>query len=347
MQNSLDEALKSNIANTMNFSKDIDKTYGEVKVLIPIQDARLLYQSLKEEINDFTSSSNAAFVDRGLDYIDTRLIPRKAEVLLLGAHAAFMLRSIAQRYTVMIPAWLPEIFRVEVANENHQYKYLFNWSTVNACHVPHNLEGYMKLKLGGSISLSDLSGSTNKKMATSGEIAHHNNKVTAKHIEADKKVDTPIETPHVDDVAINHMVTKVNSKEVDHGSFVAKKYLWLMDSAASRGMDFSISIEELSALLRDKMCYYTKVALVSFPHEKRDNSDHLPANYLTIDRKNNDEGYVSGNVVVCSKEINELKNQMSEKDFLQAIAFKSLVEQANLNPDQLNAFTVMMNIKAS
>lgn len=334
---SLAKLLETNkTASTLAFSKEIDKTHGEVRIAVPLEDTKLIYIGIKDEISDFTSSFEANFVTRGLDYIVKNIEPKNADNIFLTPHSAHMLKELAKKYDVFVPSWLPDVFRFEDPSGEHSFKCLYNWPTVSPAHIPHNLENYLTLKLSGSLDLSNAklrsaSTPTSNPGANISDIKAHNAKVVG----VDKlkaKRSASVTAP-----------SQPLSKDVAHGKFVAKKYLWLMDSAASRNLEFSISIEELSALLRENRCYYSKAELVSFPHEKGENSDHLPDNYLTIDRKNNDEGYVSGNVVVCSKEINQLKNQMTEKDFLQAIAFKTLVEQANLTPEQLNAFNMLMN----
>ena len=193
------------------------------------------------------------------------------------------------------------------------------------------MESYIIMKLNGQLSDSD---ATRKPallniVKTETKPAHQLSKI-------------PTSTAPEPIILTEYADAQKISPEAEHGRFVAKKYLWLMESASKRGHEFSITIEELSALLKNKTCYYTDTELVSFPHEKSGNADHLPNNYLTIDRKDNDRGYVNGNVVVCSKEINKLKDQMSESDFKQAVALKTLLAQSNLNPEQLNVFTAMM-----
>ena len=232
------------------------------------------------------------------------------------------------QYERHAPPWLPETFSVVTKSSTHQRAFYFDWSTVNPCHIPYNMESYLIMKL--TDQLNDSNAAVNKSATV-----NTRSSITANDLK-------PTISKPAGAVIESHSIHKPLSSDAEHGRFVAKKYLWLMDSASKRGHEFSITIEELSALLKSKTCYYTDVELVSYPHEKGDNADHLPDNYLTIDRKDNSRGYVNGNVVVCSKEINKLKDQMSESEFKQAVALKTLLSQSNLNPDQLHAFTAMM-----
>jgi len=319
MEISLAEELCSNInAGKLEFSREISQSYGDVKLLIPINDALVTYKDIQTELNDFSSNFDKTFISRGIDNITNILLPRGTESFMINAHAASVISELLEKFCLPKPVWLPETFKTDEKKAEHQRTCYFKWNTVNPSYIPHTMEGFMKLKLAGSIK------SASKKTVTESQIKD--------------VIEQPVNSSKVDSDEL--------CKEAVHGRFVAKKYLWLIDSASKRNLEFSISIEELSNVLRDHICYYTKATLVSFPHEKGENNNHLPDNYLTIDRKDNDAGYIPGNVVSCSKEINELKNQMSEQDFQQTIALKTLMKQANLSPEQLNAFTVLMKSKS-
>jgi hypothetical protein len=83
---------------------------------------------------------------------------------------------------------------------------------------------------------------------------------------------------------------------------IAKKYISLMSSANSRGLEFSLSLTSVKNLLNSKKCYFTGVSLnfvVGHPHQ------------LTIDRLDADKGYVKGNVVACACYFNQKKNNLT------------------------------------
>jgi len=327
MDRNLTEQLENNpMARSLEFSREINKAHGDVKLQIPITEALIIYEQINDELTSFSNNFDTTFITKGIDNIRKNLLPKNIDYFLINGHAASVLRNALAKYNLHVPAWLPDIFITEDKNATHQRTYFFKWHTVNPCYIPDTMQGFMNLKLKGELKTAEPSPPKRPTIDVSALKPQHN-------------VSQKIANVHIN-------TTTDLCKDSEHGRFVAKKYLWLMDSAAKRGLKFSMSIEELSSLLRDHVCYYTKEKLVSYPHEKGENSDHLPNNYLTIDRKDNDLGYVSGNVVACSKEINGLKNQMSEQDFQQAIAFKVLMEQANLNQEQIDACTAMMKPKA-
>lgn len=326
MEHNLSIQLEQNSkAKTLDFARSIFKSYGDVKIIVPIDDALQVYVQMHRELTTFSDEFDQAFVNRGLNNIKKNLLPRNAEHFLINAHASNVIKDIMNKYNMHIPVWLPETVLTEDKQAEHQKTCYFVWSTVNPCYIPHNMQGFMSMLLTGDIVTAPKQVKVEKSNIS---VITPKKKVVAKK-EAPKPIDEANLAP-----------------EVEHGRFVAKKYLWLMDSANKRNLDFSISIEELSTLLREHVCYYSKEKLVSYPHEKGENNDHLPDNYLTIDRKDNELGYVSGNVVACSKSINTLKDQMSEDDFTQAMALKALVDKANLTPAQMGAFTSMMLAKA-
>lgn len=80
----------------------------------------------------------------------------------------------------------------------------------------------------------------------------------------------------------------------------ALKFLNLQESAERRGIDFNITLRSIINLKRSKKCYYTGVPLT-------------PKNW-SVDRVDNEKGYVIGNVVACEEEFNKRKGRISIKD---------------------------------
>lgn len=79
-------------------------------------------------------------------------------------------------------------------------------------------------------------------------------------------------------------------------------------STYRRGHPFNLSYQEFSLLAINRnhfKCFYTGVEF--------DLSTLNEGNYPTIDRIYNDRGYERGNVVLCTKEINSLKNVYIEQ----------------------------------
>jgi len=88
--------------------------------------------------------------------------------------------------------------------------------------------------------------------------------------------------------------------------FVAKKLLRLKQSADSRYIHFDLSFSEVKRLLKTKKCFYTG---------KEFSSSGIYAR--SIDRVDTTKGYVKGNVVACTVDINQKKaNLTNEEIFL-------------------------------
>ena len=85
---------------------------------------------------------------------------------------------------------------------------------------------------------------------------------------------------------------------------VAKKLIQLKQSADSRGVEFNLSFKTVKKLLLAKVCYYTKKTF----------GDGLQAR--SIDRVNSKKGYIEGNVVPCTVEINQKKSNLDAKDII-------------------------------
>ena len=81
---------------------------------------------------------------------------------------------------------------------------------------------------------------------------------------------------------------------------VARKMLNLKQSADSRNIKFDLSFVTLKRLMEQKKCFYTGRLL-----EAR--CDYA----LSIDRIDNKLGYIEGNVVSCTVEINRKKTDIT------------------------------------
>jgi hypothetical protein len=81
---------------------------------------------------------------------------------------------------------------------------------------------------------------------------------------------------------------------------VAKKMLNLKQSADSRNIKFDLSFVTLKELMEQKKCFYTGRVL----EPKGDFS-------LSIDRIDNKLGYIEGNVVACTVDINRKKTDIT------------------------------------
>lgn len=86
---------------------------------------------------------------------------------------------------------------------------------------------------------------------------------------------------------------------------IAKKIVNTASSAADRGIHFDLSFKRTKQLLNTKRCYYSNVIL-----EKEG------PNQLTLERVDNNVGYIDSNVIACSKIYNSLKSNHPDIMFI-------------------------------
>jgi hypothetical protein len=93
---------------------------------------------------------------------------------------------------------------------------------------------------------------------------------------------------------------KKDNKPIISDVEVAKKLVNIHSSAQSRSLEFNLTFEYVKKLLEYTTCYYTNVQFTE---------DGIYAR--SFDRVDNDKGYVVGNVVACTVDINGKKNNLS------------------------------------
>ena len=84
---------------------------------------------------------------------------------------------------------------------------------------------------------------------------------------------------------------------------VAKKLLNIYQSAMDRKLEFNLSFEAVKTLLKFPTCYYTG--------RKFDNEGPYAR---SIDRIDSSKGYIEGNVVSCTVDINGKKSNLSDDE---------------------------------
>ena len=94
--------------------------------------------------------------------------------------------------------------------------------------------------------------------------------------------------------------TRENSYELQKDVEVAKKLVNIHSSAQSRSLEFNLTFEYVKKLLEYNTCYYTNVIFTEDGGSAR-----------SFDRVDNDKGYVIGNVVACTIDINGKKNNLT------------------------------------
>jgi cupin superfamily acireductone dioxygenase involved in methionine salvage len=93
-----------------------------------------------------------------------------------------------------------------------------------------------------------------------------------------------------------------NAKRQITDLIVARKYVALVQSASKREIEVSISFAELKRVMKTNTCHFTGEEL---NHINEDYNQH------SLDRIDNEKGYVKGNVVACSSGFNSVKGSLT------------------------------------
>jgi len=93
---------------------------------------------------------------------------------------------------------------------------------------------------------------------------------------------------------------KKDNKPIISDVEVAKKLVNIHSSAQSRNLEFNLTFECVKKLLEYTTCFYTNVTFTEDGPNAR-----------SFDRVDNEKGYVVGNVVACTVDINGKKNNLS------------------------------------
>ena len=84
---------------------------------------------------------------------------------------------------------------------------------------------------------------------------------------------------------------------------VAKKMINLQQSATSRNIEFDLTFETVKHLMTRTHCYYTGV--------KFEDDGKIA---FSVDRVDSKKGYVEGNVVACTVDINSKKSNLTHEE---------------------------------
>jgi hypothetical protein len=112
----------------------------------------------------------------------------------------------------------------------------------------------------------------------------------------EQRTPTPEQRPH----STEQRTTLIQNKTYISDVEVAKKLINIYQSAQDRKLQFNLSFEYVRKMLEYKTCYYTN------KHFTEDGP-----NARSFDRVDSDKGYVEGNVVACTIDINGKKSNLS------------------------------------
>lgn len=102
---------------------------------------------------------------------------------------------------------------------------------------------------------------------------------------------------------------------------VAKKMLKIYQSAVDRKLDFNLSFDTVKKLMSYKTCYYTG---------KEFEVDGMYS--MSFDRVDSAKGYIEGNVVSCTIDINGKKSNLSI-DEIKSL-YEKLIARNEINKNQ-------------
>ena len=135
-----------------------------------------------------------------------------------------------------------------------------------------------------------------------------------------KTEDKPTQT--IKEEVKSHKTDKTPQKSNISDVEVAKKLINIYQSAQDRKLQFNLSFEYVKRLLEYKTCYYTNKPF----------SEDGP-NARSFDRVDSDKGYIEGNVVACTVDINGKKSNLSFEDisciYLKLVKKKGKIENSN------------------
>jgi hypothetical protein len=339
-----------------SFSRNIFQVYKDVKLHIPLENVVGLYNEMSSSIGEW-NERGLHFINQGLEL--TRIAKNKKNTHFhFSAMVAYRVQELCKDIPCSIPHWCPEATVLNITNGTHDRTFLFNWATVQPDTVPTNMRQYLSNKLRGE--LQDRTLSQQPQNSAMGDqlsaLKSSINTVPEHTVSAPQSPQAKTSTAMTVKNTVNLVSPAKRTKEiqasairndnVEHGLFVANKYRWLVKNAAVRAIEFALTIEELSSILKSQICYFSGEELVHYEHSREEmtaNGEEHPDNYLTVDRINSDKGYVSGNVVVCAKNINAMKDRMSSEQFEQVIAAKKMFGKAGFTPEMMHMLFSTMN----
>lgn len=332
---------------TLEFSQEIFREVGEVRLCFNLEEALSLYRQLDSVMAPHSQYRD--FVEKGIRYFEQG-ISKGAVVTSIMPNSCHMLNIICDLEGVILPKFIPATFKIDEPNGIHNFTYLYNWATVQP-HLIHDQHvQYFILKLAQANS--------NSGKAKLLQDQHRASLLSLRERLDSKKTEeqngathtaagiTPEDSSSLVSAMVKSGVApKSEHLHVLHSLHTARKYISLFESARRRNLAFDLDLDDVSALLKQKRCYYTAAELVSFEHEP--GATDLPDNYLTVDRVDNNKGYIRGNVVACSQMINKMKDQMGAEEFQRAINLQRALNDMGVSKEVLEMMQKMAALNIS
>ena len=135
----------------------------------------------------------------------------------------------------------------------------------------------------------------------------------------EKRVENPIQVQAIEQKPqITQQIRQSCISDVE----VAKKLINIYQSAQDRKLQFNLSFEYVRRMLEYKTCYYTnKIFTEDGPNAR------------SFDRIDSDKGYIEGNVVACTIDINGKKSNLSFEE-ISCIYLKLVKKKGKETPNK-------------
>ena len=374
--------LQSDVVyGSLDFAKFIEKAL-DVRLVTPIEEIEDIYYQAQKRIKEglFISRELEAFVNKGCEQLVISK-QRDQTYFNLSAHSVYRLRQVADEVylTDLVPEYFPDTYVQEnPAGSDTWMTVMWKWDTVPVERMSrHHWFSLAKLMAEYDASLKEnriadptVSATTRNPSQFAEQLAKLGTKSLAELIKPKTEnvatVDVPVVTlpeladeqiedmdddlahvePITDDLQVElefqRLLQKERSESVRFSMMVAQRYLNKARNAQNRGLEFTLTLEDFSALMRNHICYYTHQKLVTQFTEADMTLRRIPDNYMSIDRVNSDLGYTRDNVVVCAHSINLAKSRATAAEFKHLLSVAQLL--GNLNPDQAETVKRLMSL---
>jgi|688.fasta_scaffold301175_2 hypothetical protein len=142
----------------------------------------------------------------------------------------------------------------------------------------------------------------------------------------EKRVENPIQVQTIEQKPqITQQIRQSCISDVE----VAKKLINIYQSAQDRKLQFNLSFEYVRRMLEYKTCYYTnKIFTEDGPNAR------------SFDRIDSEKGYIEGNVVACTIDINGKKSNLSFEE-ISCIYLKLVKKKTKETPKKTTENTIV------
>lgn len=363
-----DKIASDDVFNSLEFAQ-FTTSGTDFEITVPIVDFEPIYQQAMKEISEkaFVTRDLEAFIRRGSEHIDAMrqrspVNGQSFEYMRLSPHSVSRIRDVCAALNLdhLLPEYTPHTYSVENAYGTPRYSVYWRWQTVDIQMIQRSL-----LPLLSKIIIEYEQARKENRIASMQAIRPAIEAATVrvgtrsfggvqKPVAIQPVETNPLEIPEPpvvdgisaelrDELEFQSLLQRENSEAVQLSMFVARRYLNKIQDAFTRGIVFTLTIEDFASLMRNRVCHFTGVPLTTDIGGAGLRDRKIPDNYLSIDRVDSNKGYTRDNVVVCAHSVNIAKNRLPEAQFRQITAAAALVQ--SMTADQREAFNSLMAAK--